>query len=123
MPTSIDEVNEVSDEEVGRVQSFFRKPSVAAMVLTGDLSIGDSIRIQGATTDIEMTVESMQINLEPVETAGAGDDVGIKVHARVRPNDRVVRVSSALGGFSPEMIKYGLIALAVIAAAKLFGVI
>ncbi len=123
MPTSIDEVNEVSDEEVGRVQSFFRKPSVAAMVLTGDLSIGDSIRIQGATTDIEMTVESMQINLEPVETAGAGDDVGIKVPARVRPNDRVVRVSSALGGFSPEMIRYGLIALAVIAAAKLFGVI
>tara|TARA_B100001167_G_scaffold3570_1_gene2065 strand:- start:1818 stop:2099 length:282 start_codon:yes stop_codon:yes gene_type:complete len=93
------------------------------MVLTGDLSIGDSIRIQGATTDIEMTVESMQINLEPVETAGAGDDVGIKVPARVRPNDRVVRVSSALGGFSPEMIRYGLIALAVIAAAKLFGVI
>ena len=70
-----------------------------------------------------MTVESMQINLEPVETAGAGDDVGIKVPARVRPNDRVVRVSSALGGFSPEMIRYGLIALAVIAAAKLFGVI
>ena len=56
----------MSDEEVGRVQSFFRKPSVAALVLTGDLSIGDSIRIQGATTDIEMTVESMQINLEPV---------------------------------------------------------
>ena len=113
----------MSDEEVGRVQSFFRKPSVAAMVLTGDLSIGDNIRIQGATTDIEMTVESMQINLEPVETAGAGDDVGIKVPARVRPNDRVVRVSSALGGFSPEMIRYGLIALAVIAAAKITGLI
>ena len=56
----------MSEEEVGRVQSYFRKPGVAAMVLTGDLSIGDSIRIQGATTDIEMTVESMQINLEPV---------------------------------------------------------
>ena len=69
MPFSVDEVNEVSEEEVGRVQSFFRKPSVAAMVLTGDLSIGDNIRIRGATTDIEMTVESMQINLESVESA------------------------------------------------------
>jgi len=123
LPTSIDEVNEVSDEEVGRVQSFFRKPSVAAMVLTGDLSIGDSIRIQGATTDIEMTVESMQINLEPVETAGAGDDVGIKVPERVRPNDRVLRVSSGSAALSPEMMRYGLIAVAVIVAAKITGLI
>ena len=64
----------MSDEEVGRVQSFFRKPSVAAMVLTGDLSIGDSIRIQGATTDIEMTVESMQINLCLLYTSDAADE-------------------------------------------------
>ena len=105
----------MSEEEVGRVQSFFRKPSVAAMVLTGDLSIGDSIKIQGATTDIEMTVESMQIDLEPVESAGAGDDVGIKVPERVRPNDRVVRVSS--GGVDMDMVKYAVIAAIVVGAA------
>ena len=105
----------MSEEEVGRVQSFFRKPSVAAMVLTGDLSIGDSIRIQGATTDIEMTVESMQINLEPVESAGAGDDVGSKVPERVRPNDRVTRVDS--GGVDADMVKYVVIAAVVLVAA------
>ena len=105
----------MSEEEVGRVQSFFRKPSVAALVLTGDLSIGDSIRIQGATTDIEMTVESMQINLEPVESAGAGDDVGIKVPERVRPNDRVTRVDSS--GVDADMVKYAVIAAVVLVAA------
>ena len=105
----------MSEEEVGRVQSFFRKPSVAALVLTGDLSIGDSIRIQGATTDIEMTVESMQINLEPVESAGAGDDVGIKVPERVRPNDRVTRVDS--GGVDADIVKYVVIAAVVLVAA------
>ena len=105
----------MSEEEVGRVQSYFRKPGVAAMVLTGDLSIGDSIRIQGATTDIDMTVESMQINLEPVESAGAGDDVGIKVPERVRPNDRVIRVSS--GGIDADKIKYVVIAAVVLVAA------
>ena len=104
----------MSEEEVGRVQSFFRKPSVAALVLTGDLSIGDSIRIQGATTDIEMTVESMQINLESVESAGAGDDVGIKVPERVRPNDRVTRVDS--GGVDADMVKYVVIAAVVLVA-------
>jgi len=106
----------VSEEEVGRVQSFFRKPGVAAMVLTGDLSIGDSIRIQGATTDIDMTVESMQINLEPVESAGAGDDVGIKVPERVRPNDRVTRVDSG-SGVDADMVKYAVIVAAVLVAA------
>ena len=87
------------------------------MVLTGDLSIGDSIRIQGATTDIDMTVESMQIDLEPVESAGAGDDVGIKVPERVRPNDRVIRVSSDVD--AAYIIKnYGvIIAAAVLVAA------
>ncbi len=106
----------MSEEEVGRVQSFFRKPSVAALVLTGDLSIGDNIRIQGATTDIEMTVESMQINLEPVESAGAGDDVGIKVPERVRPNDRVTRVDSG-SGVDANMVKYVVIVAAVVVAA------
>ena len=105
----------MSEEEVGRVQSYFRKPGVAAMVLTGGLSIGDNIRIQGATTDIDMTVESMQINLEPVESAGAGDDVGIKVPERVRPNDRVVCVSS--GGVDADMIKYVVITAIVAGAA------
>jgi putative protease len=85
------------------------------MVLTGDLSIGDSIRIQGATTDIDMTVESMQIDLEPVESAGAGDDVGIKVPERVRPNDRVLRVSSDSGG--ADKIKYVVIVAVVLVAA------
>ena len=61
----------------------------------------------------------MQIDLNPVESAGAGDDVGIKVPERVRPNDSVVRLGSALDGFSPEMIRYGLIALVVIVAAKM----
>ena len=106
----------MSEEEVGRVQSFFRKPGVAAMVLTGDLSIGDSIRIQGATTDIDMTVESMQIDLEPVESAGAGDDVGIKVPERVRPNDRVTRVDSG-SGVDANMVKYVVIVAAVVVAA------
>ena len=105
----------MAEEEGGRVQSFFRKPSVAALVLTGDLSIGDSIRIQGATTDIEMTVESMQINLEPVESAGAGDDVGIKVPERVRPNDRVTRVDSS--GVDADMVKYAVIAAIIVGAA------
>jgi putative protease len=99
----------VSDKEVGRVDRYFRKVGVAALELTGDLSIGDRIRFSGATTDFEMDVESIQIDLNPVESAGAGDDVGIKVPERVRPNDSVFRLDSGAAGVSPEMIRYTLI--------------
>ena len=111
----------MSDEEVGRVDRYFRKVGVAALELTGDLSIGDRIRFSGATTNFEMDVDSMQIDLNPVESAGAGDDVGIKVPERVRPNDRVVRLSSGSAALNPEMIRYGLIVVVVIGAAKILG--
>jgi hypothetical protein len=58
----------------------------------------------------------MQINLEPVESAGAGDDVGIKVPERVRPNDRVTRVDSG-SGVDADMVRYAVIVVVVIAAA------
>ena len=99
----------MSDKEVGRVDRYFRKVGVAALELTGNLSIGDRIRFSGATTDFEMDVESIQIDLNPVESAGAGDDVGIKVPERVRPNDSVFRLDSGAAGVSPEMIRYTLI--------------
>ena len=111
----------MSDEEVGRVDRYFRKVGVAALELTGDLSIGDRIRFSGATTNFEMDVDSMQIDLNPVESAGAGDDVGIKVPERVRPNDSVVRLGSGSAALSPEMMRYGLIAVVVIGAAKMVG--
>ena len=111
----------MSDEEVGRVDRYFRKVGVAALELTGDLSIGDRIRFSGATTNFEMDVDSMQIDLNPVESAGAGDDVGIKVPERVRPNDSVVRLSSGSAALSPEMMRYGIIAVVVIGAAKMMG--
>ena len=82
----------MSEQEIGRVDRYFRKVGVAALELGEDLSIGDRIKFIGATTDFEIVVESMQIEQKSVEKAGAGDDVGIKVPERVRPSDRVVRV-------------------------------
>ena len=64
-----------------------------------------------------MDVESMQIDLNPVESAGAGDDVGIKVPERVRPNASVIRLDLGTAAVSPEMIRYAVIAAVVLAAA------
>jgi len=78
---------------VGKVFHYFPKPQVAAIKLESPLTVGDTIRIIGANTDIEVELASMQIDKEAVESAGAGDDVGIKVPDRVRPNDLVYKVS------------------------------
>ncbi|MFX0093818.1 MAG: translation elongation factor-like protein [Candidatus Hodarchaeota archaeon] len=82
----------MAEEEVGKVFKFFVKPSVAAINATGDIKVGDKIHFKGANTDFIITIESMQIERESVESVTAGQSVGIKVPERVRPNDIVYRV-------------------------------
>ena len=81
------------ETEVGRISDFFARPVVAGITLTGTLKVGDQIHIKGHTTDIELTVSSIQINNVDVTEARAGDGVGIKVPERVRPGDKVYKVT------------------------------
>jgi selenocysteine-specific translation elongation factor len=78
--------------KVATVSDFFAHPVVAGIELSGELSTGDLIRIKGHTTDLELTVSSIQIDNNIVNSAKAGDAVGIKVTERVRPGDIVYKV-------------------------------
>jgi len=77
---------------VGKVFHYFPQPQVAAIKLEATLTVGDKIRILGANTDLQVHVASMQIEHQPVERAGPGDEVGVNVPDRVRPNDLVYKV-------------------------------
>ena len=66
----------MSEEKIGTVADFFAHPVVAGIELTGVLKIGDKIRIKGHTTDLEMTVDSMQIDNAAVTEAKAGESIG-----------------------------------------------
>jgi selenocysteine-specific translation elongation factor len=79
--------------EIGYVSDFFARPVVAGITLTGTLKVGDKIHIKGHTTDIELTVESMQINNVNVTEGKAGDAIGVKVPDRVRAGDHVYNVT------------------------------
>lgn len=79
-------------EEIGKVAHYFTKIGVAVIDLTAPLSVGDRIAIRGVTTDIEQTVESMQIEHENVKKAKAGDSIGLKVKDRVREGDVVYKI-------------------------------
>jgi putative protease len=83
------------EEEIGKVADFFAKIGVAAIDLTGTLSVGDTIHIKGHTTDFTQTVESIQIEHQNVQKAGPGDSIGIKVNDRVRDNDIVFKVTES----------------------------
>jgi selenocysteine-specific translation elongation factor len=81
------------EEVIGKVSDFFARPVVAGIALTGSLKLGDTIHIKGHTTDIEMTVDSLQINNVDVKEAKSGDSIGIKVSDRVRRGDIVYKVT------------------------------
>ncbi|HNY72009.1 MAG TPA: EF-Tu/IF-2/RF-3 family GTPase [Syntrophales bacterium] len=83
----------MAEEKIGEVVKFFAKPSVAAVkIVSGELKIGDTIKITGHTTDITDTIESMEVNNQKVEKAVPGDYIGVKVPDRVRPGDEVFRI-------------------------------
>ena len=83
----------MAEKEIGGVSSFFSHVGVAAIKLVGKLKVGDRIHIKGHTTDFEQLVDSMQIDRKDVKEAKKGDEIGIKVNDRVRPNDKVFLIA------------------------------
>lgn len=77
--------------EIGKVTHFYSKISVAVIQLTAPLNVGDKILIKGDTTNLEQTVDSMQIEHENIQKAEAGKAIGLKVKDRVRPGDTVYK--------------------------------
>jgi putative protease len=84
----------MAEIEIGTVSDFFARPMVAGIELSAPLKIGDTIHIKGHTTDIMMTVESMQIDNVNVSEAMTGDAVGIKLTDRARKGDTVFVVTA-----------------------------
>jgi translation elongation factor EF-1alpha len=83
----------MGEVEIGKVTDFFAKPVVAGIELSATLKIGDKIHIKGSTTDMELPVESMQIERVNIAEGKPGDLVGIKVPDRVRSGDKVYKIT------------------------------
>jgi translation elongation factor EF-1alpha len=79
----------MAEREVGKVSHYFSNIGVVVIELSDALKVGDRIHVQGATSDFEQDVSSMQIEHEQVQEAGAGDAVGLKVDEKARDGDKV----------------------------------
>ena len=86
----------MADEvKIGRISHYFGKINVAAIELTdGDLSVGDTIRIKGHTSDFTQPVDSMQIDNASVDRAEKGQAVGIRVTEAARVGDEVYKTNA-----------------------------
>ncbi len=84
-------MDEESLIEIGRITHYFSKIGVAVVELKESLKVGDTIVINGPTTEAEQIVESMQIEHENIQQAESGQSIGLKVNQRVRETDRVYK--------------------------------
>lgn len=77
---------------LGKIKNYFSHLNACALTLEAGLSVGDTIRIKGHTTDLTQKVESLQVNHLGVQSAAAGEDAAIAVADKVRIGDAVYKV-------------------------------
>ena len=75
---------------VGTITHYFPKVRAAVIKTLCPLSVGDTIRIKGHTTDFTQGVTSLQIDRKPIDTAQKGQEIGLLVTSRVRRKDTVL---------------------------------
>ncbi len=83
----------MEEKKIGVITHYFGHISVGIIKLDAPLKVGDNIHIKGAHDDITQSIDSMQIERQDVESAGKGDEVGIKVIEKVHPHDEVYLVT------------------------------
>lgn len=82
------------EKRVGTVTHYFQEPGVGALDLEEEIATGDLLHFKGHTTDFRQEISSMEVDHRPVERAGPGDEVAVKVQERVREGDEVYRVEA-----------------------------
>lgn len=84
----------MAEQEIGVITRYFDRIGVAALTITaGTLRVGDTIRIEGHGGDVEMTVDSIQLDRAQIDEAVPEQEVGIKVPSPVRPKDFVYKIT------------------------------
>lgn len=84
----------MAEKLIGKVAHYFNKIGVAVVkVEKGTLAVGDTVHFKHGDRDFEQTVDSLQIDKEPVEKISAGEEAGLKVDEQVKEGDEMYKVS------------------------------
>ena len=84
---------------VGKVVKFFSKLGVAEMAVeASEVSLGDRLLVTGPTTGVLFfDAKEIRYDLQPVDKAEKGWRVSIPVPGKVRPNDKLFKLTSVEG--------------------------
>jgi len=82
---------------IGKGMNYFTNLKVAEFKLeTANLKVGDEIIITGPTTGVvQMKVEEIRVNLEPVSEAKKGERFSIRINEKIRRADKLFKVVDA----------------------------
>lgn len=83
----------MSGVQIAEVTHFYDRIGVAVLALSDAIRVGDMIHVLGRTTDFQQEVKSLQIEHREVSEAAPGQDVALKVAQRVRPHDKVFKIT------------------------------
>ena len=83
---------EKKSKPIGQVTHYYGAIGVAIVKFNKAVKVGVRLRFQGATTDFEQVIDSMQYDHKEIGSAAKGKEVGIKVSDKVRDGDEVFLV-------------------------------
>ncbi|HLE29662.1 MAG TPA: hypothetical protein VI793_16175 [Anaerolineales bacterium] len=83
----------MSGNRIGQVVHYYNHINVAVIMLTDTIRVGDTVHILGHSTDFRQEVTSLQIEHQPVNEAGPGQEIALKVIQRVHPHDGIYKLS------------------------------
>lgn len=89
---TIRKTRKTKENIIGIVTHYFPHVKAAAIKLKARLSLGDTIRIKGHTTDFTQKITSLEINRQPISSGKKGQEIGLLVESRVRHKDVVSKV-------------------------------
>lgn len=77
---------------IGAVTHYYGGIGVAIVKFTKAVGAGTKVRFQGATTNFEQEMGSMQYDHKDVKSAPKGKEIGVKVDDKVREGDQIFLV-------------------------------
>jgi translation elongation factor EF-1alpha len=87
---------DVSDSEprrIGLVTHYYEHAGACVVKLdAGPLRVGDTIHVRGHTTDFYQRIDRLERDHVAIDSARAGEEVGVQVSQRVRAHDVVFRL-------------------------------
>ena len=81
----------MANKPLGKVTHYYDKIGVAIIELTDTLNVGDTVKYMKGDDEVSQTINSIQIEKAPVDSADKGAIVGVKVDEPIKEGTVVAR--------------------------------